>query len=278
MNVSLNKYKPITPSLRFKCLINKSFLWSGKKKIKSLTMNIKHNSGRNKKGHLVLYTRSKNYHRKIYRIINFSYSNFGIPYKILRIEYDPNRSAFINLVYYFNNLTSYCLNINTVLVGDCRYSFLKNSSNIFLNKGDSGLLRIIPENTIVSVIEKIPSFGAIYTRAAGTYSIIVQKHLNLGKALVKLKSGLIKMIGLSGKATVGVISNLLHKQEISGKAGRSRWFGIKPNVRGVAMNPVDHPHGGGQGKKSKKPSPRTAWGKMYKWKKTGYYNYNKKNI
>jgi large subunit ribosomal protein L2 len=185
-------------------------------------MSIKHNSGRNKNGHLVLYTRSKNYHSKIYRLVNFNYTNFGIPYTIFRIEYDPNRSAFINLVYYFNNLLAYFLNITTVLTGDHKYSFLRNTSNEFLNKGDSGLLRIIPENTIISIIEKIPTFGAIYTRAAGTYSILVQKHLNLGKALIKLKSGLIKMISLQSKATVGVISNLLHKQEISGKAGRSR--------------------------------------------------------
>ena len=276
MNMNLLTYNPTTPSLRFKCLVNKSLLWSGKK-IKQLNLNIKHTSGRNKNGHLILYTKSKNYFHKIYRTINFNYSNFGIPYRIHRIEYDPNRSAFINLIYYFNNLAGYFLNINTVLVGDSKFSFLTNASNVFLTKGDSGLLKIIPENTVISLIEKTPTFGAIYTRSAGTYSILIQKHLNLGKALVKLKSGLIKMISLSSKATIGVISNLLHKQEISGKAGRSRWFGIKPNVRGVAMNPVDHPHGGGQGKKSKKPSPRTSWGKMYKWKKTSTY-YTSKTI
>lgn len=276
MITTLINYKPITPSLRFKCLVNKSLLWSGKK-LKKLNLNLKHNSGRNKNGHIVLYTKSKNYHHKIYRVINFEYSNFGIPYKIYRVEYDPNRSAFINLVWYFNNLISYFLSINSVSIGDSKASYILNKSNIFLTKGDSGILKIIPDNTVISIIEKIPTFGAIYTRSAGTYSILIRKHLNLDKALVKLKSGLVKMLNLNNKATVGVVSNILHKQEISGKAGRSRWFGIKPNVRGVAMNPVDHPHGGGQGKKSKKPSPRTSWGKIYKWKKTGYYNY-KKNL
>lgn len=263
----LTKNKPITPSLRFKSLINKTTLWNGKK-LKNLFLRVKNTSGRNKNGHLVMYTRSESYYRRLYRVVNFNYKNFGVPFTIYRIEYDPNRSSFINLVYFLNNITSYFLNINTVLVGDLKNSYSENPNNLSFFKGDTSLLRLIPENTIVSVLEKRPLFGAIYTRAAGTYSLLIQKYLNLNKALVKLNSGTLKFILLDSKATIGSISNIFYKQQVYGKAGRSRWFGIKPNVRGVAMNPVDHPHGGGQGKKSKKASPRSSWGRLFKWKKT----------
>lgn len=260
-------YKPITPSLRFKCLINKSSLWSGKK-INSLVNTIKTTSGRGRNGKTILYTRSKSYYRKIYRNINFNYSNFGISYKILRIEYDPNRSTFINLVYFKNNVLSYFLNISGTKTADVRYSYLGASSKVMSEKGTTSLLKYISNNTIISIVEGKPLCGAIYTRSAGAYSLLIEKYFNLGKALIKLKSGKLKFIWLNSKATIGMIGNYLFKQVVSGKAGRSRWFGIKPNVRGVAMNPVDHPHGGGQGKKSKKASPRTSWGKLLKWKKT----------
>ena len=266
----LIKYKPIIPSLRFKCLVNKTSLWNGKK-LKNLSIRIKHNSGRNDKGQLVLYTRSKNYHKKLYRIINFNYSNFGIPFMVYRVEYDPNRSSFINLVYFYNNIISYFLNINTVFAGMKRSSYDENPYNVVFLKGDNSILKLIPEGATISLIEKKPLYGSIYTRAAGTYSILVRKYLNINKALIKLNSGKFKFISLDCKATIGSISNNLHRYEISGKAGRSRWFGIKPNVRGVAMNPIDHPHGGGQGKKSKKVSPRSAWGKLFKWKKTSNF-------
>ena len=150
MLTNIIKYKPLTPSLRFKCLVNKSILWSGKK-IQTLHLNIQNKSGRNKNGKIVLYTRSKSYHSKIYRLINFNYSNFGIPYIINRIEYDPNRSSFINLVYYFNNVLAYFLNINSVHIGDLKFSYIKNNTNIIFNKGDNGLLKFIPENTIISI-------------------------------------------------------------------------------------------------------------------------------
>lgn len=269
MLFNLKTYKPITPSLRCKSLINKSILWSGKK-INNLRKKIKSNSGRSSNGDIILYTKSKTFHKKIYKMINFNYSNFGIPYIIYRLEYDANRTAFINLIIYFNNLIAYSLNINSCIIGDFKFSFIENKFNIVLKKGDSSYIKLIPDNTIISIIEKNPFFGAIFTRSAGAYSILMQKYFNIGKALIKLKSGILKLINIYNKATVGSVSNNLHKYEIFGKAGRSRWFGIKPNVRGVAMNPVDHPHGGGQGKKSKKSSPRTSWGKIYKWRKTGF--------
>lgn len=264
---NLKKYRPLTPSLRFKSLVNKSILWNGKK-INNLTFSLKINTGRSNNGHIILYTRSKNYHKKIYRLINFNYLNFGIPFKIHRIEYDPNRSSFLSLIYFYNNLLAYTLHINGVNEGANKNSFLYSINNLINVKGNNTIIKSIPDNAIISLIESKPLFGAIYSRSAGSYALLVQKYLNLNKALLKLKSGKLKFISLDCKATLGTISNTFFKHQVFGKAGRSRWFGIKPNVRGVAMNPVDHPHGGGQGKKSKRPSPKSPWGKILKWKKT----------
>jgi large subunit ribosomal protein L2 len=141
-----------------------------------------------------LYTRSKSYFKKNYRKINFNYSNFGIAYTILRIEYDPNRSSFINLIHFKNNLFAYFLNIKSTIEQDIRFSYATTPSKLLSEKGTTSLLKFIPHNTIISVIEGNPLAGAIYTRAAGSYSLLIQKYFNLGKALIRLKSGKLKFI------------------------------------------------------------------------------------
>jgi large subunit ribosomal protein L2 len=154
---------------------------------------LKNNSGRNKIGQIVLYTRSKAYHRKVCRLVNFNYANFGIPYIIYRFEYDPHRSAFISLVYYYNSIISYTLSINNTYEGEIRNSYCKGTDQ-GISFGETALLRFVSDNTLICMVEKIPFFGAVYSRAAGTYSLLIQKYLNLNKALVKLRSGKLKFI------------------------------------------------------------------------------------
>lgn len=269
-NKKLKVYKPKTSTLRHTCLINKNNLWKGKS-LNILTANIsKSFTGRSRSGSLILYTKSSRKYTLLYRKIDFFYLNFGINYKINRIEYDPNRSSFISLSIYFNGVICYVIQSDGTKVGDIIYSSYRPNNNY--RTGNSFLLKYIPEGSMINNIERIPFFGSQYCRSAGTYSIMIRKYYNLNKCLIKLKSGFYKLILMYSKATLGSVSNRWHSFSSYGKAGRSRWLGIKPNVRGVAMNPIDHPHGGGEGKKSKKPAPRTAWGKIYKWKKTSNYS------
>lgn len=264
---NLVMYKPLTPSLRHVCLINKRKCWGGKY-IRQLCYRVKSNAGRSKNGNLILYTRSYRFHKRIYRKINFLYFNFGIPSSIHRIEYDPYRSSFITLNIYKNGLVCYGLQTKGSYAGAVVHSYIKNPTHTHLKNGDSFLLKYIPEGSMIHSIEESPFLGSKYSRAAGTFCTMIRKYLSTNKCLVKLKSGTFKIFSMNCRCILGSVSNSDNQYVQYGKAGRSRWLGIKPNVRGVAMNPVDHPHGGGEGKKSKKVSPRSSWGKMYKWIKT----------
>ena len=161
--------------------------------------------------------------------------------------------------------------IDTLYIGSFFYSYplFSNKKQFSMSIGDRSFMYNIPTNSIISNIENFFSSGSKYCRSAGTYALLIRKYNMLNKSLIKLSSGKLKMISNLSKAYIGSNSNKEYKLITIGKAGRNRLFGIKPNVRGVAMNPVDHPHGGGEGKKSKKSSPRSSWGKMFKWVKTG---------
>ena len=271
MSFNLVSKKPITSSLRHTCLINKSKLWNGKPlNVLNLILHKKY-TGRNRLGKLILYTRTSRFHKKKYRLINFKYYNFGIPSYIHRIEYDPNRSSFISLNVFKNGIICYYLLSSNTKIGDFINSLYYIPNKYLYNNGDVLYLRLVPEGSMINNIEKIKMGGSQYTRSAGCYSIMIRKYFDLNKCIIKLKSGFYKILSMSCKSTLGSISNKWYSFTNYGKAGRSRWLGIKPNVRGVAMNPVDHPHGGGEGKKSKKASPRSPWGKMFKWKKTSKF-------
>lgn len=268
----IKRFNPITPSLRHSCLINKSIFWK-KKKINQLSFfKIKH-PGRNNTGSIILYTKGKRVKNKI-KLINNNFFNFSIPGKVCRLEYDSRRSSWIALVYYKNGLFCYLNYINNFKIGNYFNSFYYSNKGDILNLkiGDNAYLKNIPITTIISNIESYYFSGATYSRSAGSYSIIIRKYNNIDKTLIKLRSGKLKLLSNHCKAIIGCNSNIENKQISIGKAGRNRLLGIKPNVRGVAMNPVDHPHGGGEGKKSKKVSPRSSWGKIFKWVKTGRYN------
>ena len=266
----LQYFSPLTPSLRHKCLINKNFLWKFKK-INSLHYTKKYLAGRDNNGRLILFTRSKKKKTKI-KIIDSHYNNYGIPGIYCRYEYDSKRSCFIVLVQFKNGIFCYLNSIDTLSIG-CFFNsyslFFFEKQQYAMNTGDRSFIYNIPVNSIINNIEDFFYSGSKYCRSAGTYGILIRKYYNINKALIKLSSGKLKLISIFSKACIGTNSNLEHKLISIGNAGRNRLFGIKPSVRGVAMNPVDHPHGGGEGKKSKKSSPRSAWGKMFKWIKTG---------
>lgn len=264
---NLTFYNALNPSLRHVCLINKSTCWAGKS-IRSLSYRIHSTAGRSRNGNLILYTRSYRSHKKIYRKLNFFFINFGIQSKIYRIEYDPSRSSFITLLFLRNGLWCYNIHSSGLRCGSVLNSYIKNPNVTNLKNGDSFFLRYIPEGSMIHSIERTPFFGSQYSRSAGTFCIMIRKYLISNKCLIKLRSGLFKLLSMNCRGTLGSVSNSDFRYVQYGKAGRSRWLGIKPNVRGVAMNPVDHPHGGGEGKKSKKVSPRSAWGKIFMWVKS----------
>jgi large subunit ribosomal protein L2 len=201
-------------------------------------------------------------HKKLYRIIDFKRQNYDEVGMVERIEYDPNRTAHIALVDYGNDNKAYIIAPQKLKVGDKIIA----SEKADIKVGNAMPLRSIPVGTIIHNIELKPKKGAQIARSAGTYAQYVGR--DLGKALLRLSSGELRMVPLSCWAVVGAVSNADKKNIKLGKAGRSRWLGRRPHVRGVAMNPVDHPHGGGEGRTSGGRHPVTPWGKPTKGKKT----------
>lgn len=170
-------------------------------------------------------------------------------------------------------ISCYITHTHNVNIGArvCSYSILLDTYTV--NVGDRATIGCIPVGTIVHSIESFKGSGSIYIRSAGTFGMLLKKFPELGKVLVRLRSGVLKLVSISSSATVGVVSNITHRDNRLGKAGRYRWYGYQPTVRGVAMNPVDHPHGGGEGRKSKKSDPRNKWGRAFKYRKTGRIQY-----
>lgn len=200
--------------------------------------------GRNNYGRITVKYRGGG-HKQKYRIIDYKREKLDINAKIKSIEYDPNRSSFISLLFYEDGEKKYILSLKGLKIGD----IVKNTKeNKNLNIGDSAPLSLIPIGSIICCIENIPGKGGIYSRSAGSYSTLISKEKKY--AIIKLSSNEKKMVLLNCRATLGIISNVNHKFKKLKKAGQNRWLGRKPRTRGVAMNPIDHPMGGGEGKAS----------------------------
>lgn len=259
--MNLKRYKPTTPSLRHRVIVSRAGLTKSKP-IKKLTTTLNNSGGRNNQGRITSYHKGGGVKKK-YRLIDFKRSIIDIPAKVTRLEYDPNRSAFIALVCYINGSLSYILAPDGLKEGDVVIS----SSTAEIKVGNATPLSNIPLGTLVHNIELKPNGGGQLARAAGTYARLIKKNPE-GYATLKLSSGEQRQVSLNSFATIGRVSNLENKNISKGKAGANRWLNRRPVVRGVAMNPVDHPHGGGEGKTSGGRVSVTPWGKPTKGKPT----------
>ena len=258
--MALKSYKPNTPGQRGLVLVSRESLWSGKPE-KTLTVGLSKSGGRNNKGRVTARRRGGG-HKRLYRMIDFKRNHFEIPAKVERIEYDPNRSAFIALLLYNDGKKSYILAPQRLAVGDTVVS----SAKADIKPGNALPLANIPVGTIIHNVELKPGKGGQIARSAGTYVQLVGRDQSY--SILRLNSGEQRMTRSECMATIGAVSNPDNKNIKLAKAGRSRWLGRRPSVRGVAMNPIDHPHGGGEGKTSGGRHPVTPWGKPTKGKKT----------
>jgi len=252
--LAIRKYKPTTPGRRFASVADFSEL-SKKRPEKSLTRSLKSRAGRNSAGRITR-RHSGGGHKKLYRVIDVKRTKDGIPAKVAHIEYDPNRSARIALLNYRDGEKRYILAPLKLKVGD----EVMSGENADIKVGNSLPIASIPVGTIIHNIELKEGRGAELVRSAGGFAQLLAKEGRY--ANIKLPSGEVRLVRLTCRATIGQIGNTSHEIINLGKAGRKRWLGIRPTVRGTAMNPVDHPHGGGEGKnKSSGRDPVTPWGK-----------------
>ena len=255
----LKKFRPNTPGTRGLTLVDKKGLWTGKP-FKSLTAGLSKKGGRNNTGRITM-RRKGGGHKAKYRIIDFKRNNTESA-TVDRIEYDPNRSSYIALITYTDGTKSYILAPKDLKAGDQIISGEKKEIRI----GNCMPMSDIPVGIDIHNIELKIGSGAQLARSAGSSTQIVGK--SDGYVAIKLPSGEQRKIREECRATIGVLSNIDKKNQKLGKAGRKRWLGVRPSVRGVAMNPIDHPHGGGEGKTSGGRDPVTPWGKPTKGKKT----------
>lgn len=249
--MALKHYKPNTPGMRGLVLTDRSELYKGAPE-KSLTFGLKSRGGRNNFGHVTVPHQGGG-HKRSYRMIDFHRKKVGIAATVLHIEYDPNRTAFIALIEYTDSVRSYIIAPRDLKVGDTVIS----SEREDIKPGNAMPLKNMPIGTIVHNVELKPGAGGQLARSAGCYAQLMGK--DGVYAQVKLNSGELRKIHSDCLATVGTVSNADQRNINLGKAGRKRWLGIKPTVRGVAMNPVDHPMGGGNGRcKGHEPVSRTG--------------------
>ena len=260
--MALKTYNPITPGLRQMVRVDRSELWKGKP-VKSLTEGLSKTGGRNSRGRITTRHIGGGHARR-YRLVDFKRRKF-MEATIERLEYDPNRTAFIALIVYKDGTQSYILAPQRVKKGDVVVA----GDKVDVKPGNAMLIKNIPVGTIVHNVEMKPGKGGQMARSAGTYVQIVGR--DSGVVQIKLNSGEVRLVPQECMATVGSVSNADHGNEKRGKAGANRWRGIRPSVRGVVMNPVDHPHGGGEGKASGGRHPVTPWGKGTKGTKTRNY-------
>jgi len=253
-------YRPTSPGKRGRSGYYFSEITKDKPE-KSLTHSLKRKGGRNNQGRISIRHKGGGTKRK-YRIIDFKRDKDGIPGYVASIEYDPNRSARIALLHYKDGEKRYIIAPKDLKVSDEVFS----GKEAPLKKGNTLSLREIPEASQIHNIELKPGRGAQLVRSAGTNAQLLSKEGKYGQ--VKLPSGEVRLIPLECKATLGQVGNVEHEKIQGGKAGRSRWLGRRPGVRGVAMNPVDHPHGGGEGRSGPGRHPVTPWGKPTKGAKT----------
>ncbi len=256
----LKQFNPTTPGQRGLVLIDRTQLFKGKP-IKKLTEGLTKTGGRNNRGRITSWQKGGGHKRK-YRKIDFKRKKFDIEANVERIEYDPNRSAFIALIKYNDGELSYILAPQKLSVGDKVIS----SSKADIKPGNSMPLSSVPVGTIVHNVELKPGKGGQLARSAGSYIQVIGKDLSY--SILRLTSGEVRLVLSSCMCSVGSVSNPDNQNQNLGKAGRSRWLGKRPSVRGVAMNPIDHPHGGGEGRTSGGRHPVTPWGKPTKGKRT----------
>ena len=258
--MALKKYNPKTPGLRQLVIVDRSQLWKGDPE-KTLTEGLTKKGGRNNTGRITARRRGGG-HKRLYRMVDFKRRKADVPGTVERLEYDPNRTAFIALIAYEDGEKSYILAPQRLSVGDTVVS----GEQVDVKPGNAMPLANIPVGTIVHNVEMKPEKGGQIARSAGTYAQLVGR--DQGYAILRLNSGEQRLVSARCMATIGAVSNSDHSNTNLGKAGRHRWIGKRPAVRGVAMNPVDHPHGGGEGRTSGGRHPVTPWGKPTKGKRT----------
>lgn len=259
--MALKKFKPTSPGQRNLVLLDRSDLYKGKP-VKGLTEGLRKSGGRNNTGRVTSRGIGGG-HKRRYRLIDFKRNaKFDVPATVERLEYDPNRTAFIALIRYEDGEVSYILAPQRLQVGDTVVA----GNRVDVKPGNVMPLANIPVGTIIHNVEMKPGKGGQIARSAGTYVQLVGK--DQGYAQLRLTSGEVRLVRAECLATIGAVSNADHQNVKLGKAGRNRWLGKRPNVRGVAMNPVDHPHGGGEGRTSGGRHPVTPWGKPTKGKRT----------
>ena len=258
--MALKHFNPVTPAQRQLVLVDRGELWKGKP-VKQLTKGLSKSGGRNNRGRLTAF-RTGGGHKRSYRIVDFKRNKFDVAGTVERIEYDPNRSAFIALIKYNDGELAYILAPQRLAPGDMVIS----GERADIKPGNALPLKNIPVGTIVHNIEMKLGKGGQLARAAGAYAQLIGR--DGGYAQLRLRSGELRLVPADCLATIGAVSNPDHQNVVIGKAGRSRWLGKRPSVRGVAMNPIDHPHGGGEGRTSGGRHPVTPWGKGTKGTKT----------
>ena len=258
--MALKNFKPVTSTRRHLVLVDHSELHKGKP-VKKLTVGLTGNGGRNNFGRITARRRGGGHKRK-YRMVDFKRQKFDVAATVERLEYDPNRTAFIALIKYTDGELSYILAPQRLAVGDQVVS----GERCDIKPGNAMPMNNIPVGTIIHNIEMKLGKGGQIARAGGTYAQLIGR--DQGYAQLKLTSGELRMVRGECMATIGAVSNPDQANIKVGKAGRKRWLGKRPSVRGVAMNPVDHPHGGGEGRTSGGRHPVTPWGKPTKGKRT----------
>ena len=258
--MALKTFNPTTPGQRQLVLVDRSALYKGKP-VKGLTEGLTKSGGRNNAGRMTARRRGGG-HKRSYRLIDFKRQKFDIPATVERLEYDPNRTAFIALIKYEDGELAYILAPQRLSEGDTVIA----GETTDVKPGNAMPLHSVPVGTIIHNVEMKPGKGGQIARAAGTYAQLVGR--DQVNAILRLNSGEQRVVSGKCMATVGAVSNPDHSNISLGKAGRSRWMGKRPSVRGVAMNPVDHPHGGGEGRSSGGRHPVTPWGVPTKGKRT----------
>ncbi len=257
--MGIKRFKPTSPGIRFMTVSTFEEITKDEPE-KSLVVPLKSTGGRNNQGRITVRFRGGGHKRK-YRIIDFKRDKWGVPAKVAAIEYDPNRSARIALLHYADGEKRYIIAPEGLKVGDT----VMSGPDAEIKVGNALPLKNIPLGTFIHNIELIPGKGGQIARAAGTYAQLMAKEGDY--AHVRLPSGEVRLIHVNCMATIGQVGNIDHENIVIGKAGRNRWLGRRPHVRGTAMNPVDHPHGGGEGK-TKGKHPVSPWGWCTKGMKT----------
>jgi len=258
--MALKSYNPVTPSQRELITVSKRDLWSGPP-VKKLTEGLSKSGGRNNAGRMTVRRRGGG-HKRTYRVIDFKRKKTDVTATVERLEYDPNRSAFIALLQYDDGEHAYILAPQRLKAGDR----IVSTSKADVKPGNAMPLKGMPIGTIIHNVEMKPGKGGQMARAAGSYVQLVGR--DAGYALLRLASGEVRMVRGDCRATVGAVSNPDHANVNRGKAGRKRWLGKRPEVRGVSMNPIDHPHGGGEGRTAGGRHPVNPQGKPTKGHKT----------